>query len=105
MPPKKKVVLPDSVRAAVLADVKLTYLLAVDSDEAAKIRIYLATQQGFTHDDIAAELGVTRQGVGKWVKQGREALARREERQREQAEGGRRSSNDPDRSGEPEPVG
>jgi DNA-directed RNA polymerase specialized sigma24 family protein len=103
MPPKR-VDLPDSVRAAVLADVRLSFDQAVESDVLAKIRIYLATEQGLTQDDLAAELGVTRQGVGKWVRQGREALARRKERQSEEA-GNRDRGDDPDRSGEPEPVG
>ena len=105
MPPKKKVVLPDNVRDAVLTDVELTYRDSLDSDTRSKIRIFLATEQGLSTYEIADKLKVSQPVVSKWSRQGREALARREEEQRRAEEGNRSRGDDPDRSGEPSPVG
>lgn len=94
MPPKKKVELPDHVRKAALADVKLSYRLSIEADESAKIRIYLGTEQGLSTYEIAEDLGVSQPVVSKWSRQGREAYERREEARN------RRGGVDPDRSGE-----
>ncbi|MFK4187242.1 hypothetical protein ACI2L4_25005 [Streptomyces sparsogenes] len=105
MPPKKRVALPDSVRDAVLADVELTYRESIDTDTRSKIRIFLATEQGLSTYDIAHKLGVSQGVVSKWSRLGKEALARREEERQRGQEGNRSRGDDPDRSGEPSPVG
>lgn len=106
MPPKKKVTLPDHVRAAVRAEVGLSYQNAREADETSKIRIYLAIEQGLDQDELAEELGdVSQQTISRWARQGKDILARREreKRQRESA-GGWPAGQDPLRPGEPEPV-
>jgi hypothetical protein len=106
VPPRKKIDLPDSVRAALLADVELTYRHSLDADESSKIRIHLAIEQGITTYELEDQLRVSQQTISRWGRQGKEALERREERKgaREPA-GDRQSDPDPDRSGEREPVG
>lgn len=106
MPPKKKVDLPDHVRAAVLADIALTHESAVTAEENDKVRIYLATEQGLDTYEIAEELGdVSQQTVSRWARQGREILERREREKRQREQGGHSTGEDPVRSGEPAPVG
>jgi predicted DNA-binding protein YlxM (UPF0122 family) len=99
MPPKKRVDLPDHVRAAVLADVGVSYEQSVSADEAAKIRIFLATEQGLTTGEIAEQLNVSQQSVSRYSREGKEALARREQTR------GQHAGEDPLRPGEREPVG
>lgn len=106
MPPKKKVSLPDHVRAAVLTDLAVTHQQALDADERDKIRIFLATEQGLDTYEIADELGISQTSVSKYARLGKQALERRaEERRARESEGGRRTGEDPVRSGEREPVG
>jgi transcriptional regulator len=99
VPPKRKIDLPDHVRAAVLADVHLDYDSAADALERSKIRIHLAIEQGLTTYEIAEDLGVSQAVVSKWSRQGKEAFENRESA-RSQPAGG-----DSGRSGEREPVG
>lgn len=99
MPPKKRIELPDHVRKAVLADVALTYQQSLESDENAKVRIYLATEQGLDTYEIAGQLGVSQSAVSKWKLQGKEVYHRREQ-ERDQRHGP-----DPERSGEREQIG
>lgn len=99
MPPKKRVDLPDHVRAAVLADVELTHQQAVSAEENDKIRIYLASEQGLTTYELAQRLGVSQSVVSNWRRQGEEAYLRRES-----ARSGR-AGQDSDRSGERESLG
>lgn len=103
MPPRKRVDLPDHVREAVLSDVAITHQQALDADERDKIRIYLATEQGLTTDEIAEELKaagweISQQSVSRYARAGKEALERRQQARSQRAEP------DPDRSGEREPV-
>lgn len=70
MPPRKKVTLPDHVRAAALAEVKLAHQRYLEADPDFKIRIYLATEQGIRQDEIAEQLNTTQQNVSKWSRQG-----------------------------------
>lgn len=106
MPPRKKIDLPDSVRAALLADVELTYRHSLDADESSKVRIYLALEQGITTYELEDQLRVSQQTISRWGRQGKEALERRERGKgaRESA-GDSQPGPDPDRSGEREPVG
>jgi response regulator of citrate/malate metabolism len=99
VPPKKKVDLPDHVRAAVLADVQLSYEQSLDADESAKIRIFLATEQGLTTQEIADRLRISQTSASKYRMQGEEAYRRRESARSHQ------SGPDPVRSGERQPVG
>ncbi|WP_437071999.1 hypothetical protein [Streptomyces sp. enrichment culture] len=99
MPPKKKVDLPDHVRSAVLAEVSFDYEAAAAAEERSKVRIYLATEQGLSTYELAERLGVSQAVVSKWSRQGKEAFEARESAR------GRRTGEDPVRSGEPEPVG
>lgn len=104
MPPKRRVDLPDHVRAAVLADVELSYQQSVEFDEATKIRIYLATEQGLTTNEIAEGLmakgwEISQQTVSRYSRQGKEAFARREQTRSQ------RTGEDPLRPGERHPVG
>lgn len=99
MPPKKKVDLPDHVRAAVLADVELTHQQAVQAEQTDKIRVYLAIEQGLTTYELAERLGVSQSVVSNWRRQGEEAYKRRESA-RDQPAG-----QDPDRSSERTPLG
>lgn len=98
MPPRKRVDLPDHVREAVLSDVAITHQQALDADERDKIRVYLATEQGLTNEEIAEALGVAQQSVSRYARAGKEALERRQQARSHRAEP------DPDRSGEREPV-
>lgn len=98
MPPKKRVDLPDHVRAAVLADVALSHQQAIQAEENDKIRIYLATEQGLDTYEIAEQLGVSQSSVSKWSRQGKEAYARRESAR------GRRLGEDPLRPAQLEPL-
>jgi DNA-directed RNA polymerase specialized sigma24 family protein len=104
VPPKKKVDLPDHVRAAVLGEVQLDYRQAADAEERSKIRIFLATEQGLTTYEIATKLNVPQQTVSRWARQGKEAWERREGVTRE-PEGDQQPGEDPVRSGEPLPLG
>lgn len=99
VPPKKRVDLPEHVRAAVLADVHLDYVSAADALERSKIRIYLATVQGLTTYEIADDLGVSQAVVSKWSRQGKEIYDRRESARSQ------RLGQDPVRSGERQPIG
>lgn len=99
MPPKKKVDLPDHVRAAVIGEVKLGYEAAADAEERSKIRIYLATEQGLSTYELAESLGVSQAVVSKWSRQGKEAYERRESARDHQL------GEDPVRSGELVPNG
>jgi len=103
VPPKKKVTLPEHVRNAVLADVALTYQRAMDADEDAKIRIYLATEQGLDTYELADELSISQTTASKYKIQGKQALERREEK-RQRESGGGSAGEDPVRPGEREPV-
>lgn len=76
MPPRKKVELPDHVRAAVLDDLFLVHREAIAAEERKKIRIHLACEQGLTTAEIAARLKVSQSVVSKWRKQGEEARDR-----------------------------
>lgn len=106
MPPKKKVILPDSVRAALLADVELTYQHSIDADESSKIRIHLAIEQGITTYELEDQLRVSQQTISRWGRQGKEALERRERgKGAREPERDSQPGPDPDRSGEREPVG
>ncbi|MFF5471021.1 helix-turn-helix domain-containing protein [Streptomyces achromogenes] len=106
MPPKKKVNLPDHVRAAVLADIALTHESAVRAEENDKIRIFLATEQGLDTYEIADELGdVSQQTVSRWARQGREILERREREKREREQGDHTAGEDPVRPRERQPIG
>lgn len=98
MPPKKRVDLPDHVRAAVLGDVAHSCDVWTRAEEDFKIRTYYAVEQGVTQREIADQLGVTQQVVSKYASQGREFLAERERVRVEQAGAGR-DREDPDRSG------
>lgn len=106
MPPKKRVTLPDHVRAAVLADVALSHKTAQDADENSKIRLYLATEQGLDTYELAEELGISQTSVSKYARLGREALERRK-REREARESARdqQPGEDPLRPGELESIG
>ncbi|MGW2169119.1 hypothetical protein ACWC1C_01145 [Streptomyces sp. NPDC001705] len=98
--------MPDHVRAAVLTDIALTHQHALDADEARKIRIFLATEQGLDTYEIAETLALSQSVVSKYARQGREAQMRRDqERRARESEGGRQPGEDPVRSGEREPVG
>jgi Trp operon repressor len=99
VPPKKKVELPDHVRAAVLADVALTHQQALDADERDKIRIYLALEQGVTTRELEESLGVPQATISRWGRHGKEAFEARESARDQQL------GEDPLRSGEREPVG
>ncbi|MBA2951409.1 transposase [Streptomyces himalayensis] len=79
MPPRKKIDLPDHVRDAVLADVKMDYEQAINADERSKIRIYLATEQGLSTYELAEELSVSQSVISNWKRQGEEAYKRREQ--------------------------
>lgn len=104
MPPKKKVDLPDHVRAAVLADVELTHQQAEQAAENDKIRIYLALEQGLTTRELEAELGVPQQTLSRWGRLGKELLERREEaRKPRESARSRPAGQDPDGSAEREP--
>jgi hypothetical protein len=106
MPPKKKVDLPDHVRAAVLADIALTHQAAIAAEENDRIRVYLATEQGMDTYEIAEELGdVSQQTVSRWARQGKEILERRDREKRERDPRGRPAGEDPVRRGELEPLG
>ena len=106
MPPKKKVDLPDHVRAAVLADVALTHQQALDAEERDKIRIYLALEQGVTTREIEEELRVPQATVSRWSRQGKEAWERREQgKEARESARDRQPGEDPVRSGEPVPLG
>lgn len=98
MPPKKKVDLPDHVREAVLADVELSYRQSIEFDENAKVRIFLATEQGLDTYELAEKLGISQTTASKYARQGKEAHERREQA-RSQGTG-----DDPHRPGEREPV-
>lgn len=99
MPPKKRIALPEHVRAALLEELEITHEAAVTADEQDKIRIYLATEQGLTTYEIGDQLGVSAQTVSNWRKRGEELRERRE-----QARSERRGSG-ADRSGERESDG
>jgi transposase-like protein len=99
MPPKKRINLPDHVRDAVLDDVALSHEETALAEEREKIRIFLATEQGLTTQEIADRMGVSQTAVSKWRRQGEEAYVRREEAR------SRRTGEDPDRSGELVPNG
>ncbi|GAA1427684.1 hypothetical protein GCM10009601_39370 [Streptomyces thermospinosisporus] len=105
MPPKKKVTLPEHVRAAVLADIELTHQTAIQAEENDKVRIFLATQQGLDTYEIADKLGISQSSVSKYARQGREILERRRREAEARESGGQPSGEDPFRPGEPEPVG
>jgi predicted transcriptional regulator len=105
VPPKRKIDLPDHVRDAVLTDISLTFQRAIEADEAAKIRIFLATEQGLDTYEIAEELRISQTSASKYARQGKEALARREEGKRQREQGSAPAGEDPVRSGEREPVG
>ncbi|MFF9268643.1 helix-turn-helix domain-containing protein [Streptomyces rochei] len=99
MPPKKKVDLPEHVRAAVLSEVSLDYEAAAAAEERSKIRIFLATEQGLSTYELAERLGVSQAVVSKWSRQGKEAWEARESAR------GSQSGEDPVRPGEPVPLG
>ncbi|MEU3522355.1 helix-turn-helix domain-containing protein [Streptomyces sp. NPDC038707] len=106
MPPKRKINLPDHVRAAVLADIALTHESAVRAEENDKIRIFLATEQGLDTYEIADELGdVSQQTVSRWARQGKEILERREREKREREQGSNPAGEDPVRPRERQPIG
>lgn len=104
MPPKKKVDLPDHVRAAVLADIALTHQSAITADENDKVRIYLATVQGLDTYEVAAELRISQTTASKYARLGREILERREREKREREQGSHPAGDDPVRPGELEPL-
>jgi DNA-directed RNA polymerase specialized sigma24 family protein len=105
MPPRKRIELPDRVRKAVLSEVKLSYLRALEADEESKIRMFLAVEQGLTTYDISERLEVPQQTVSRWCRQGREAWERREAQGGEDEPAGDPApGDDPVRSAEPEPV-
>jgi hypothetical protein len=105
VPPRKKVTLPDHVRDAVLTDIALTYQNALDADEAAKIRLFLATEQGLDTYEIAEKLGISQTSASKYARQGKEALARRSEGGASESARGQQPGEDPVRSGERAAVG
>jgi DNA-directed RNA polymerase specialized sigma24 family protein len=105
VPPKKRVDLPDHVRAAVLTDIGLTYRRALEADEDSKIRLFLATEQGLDTYEIAQELGISQTSASKYARQGKEILARREEERRARESGDQPAGEDPVRQGEPVPLG
>ncbi|MEV7814230.1 hypothetical protein AB0P05_26415 [Streptomyces flaveolus] len=97
--------MPESVRAAVLEDVALTYQTALDADENSKIRIHLALEQGVTTRELEEELHVPQQTISRWGRQGKEALERRKEARAKREQGSQPAGEDPLRSGERQPVG
>lgn len=105
VPPRKRVTLPDHVRAAVLADIALTHQNAITADENRKVRIFLATEQGLDTYELAEKLGVSQTTVSKYAGQGKAILSRREEEERERESGGRPPGDDPVRPGEFVPHG
>jgi transcriptional antiterminator len=107
VPPKKRIDLPDHVRAAVLSDVALSHQQAEAADENSKIRIFLATEQGLDTYELAEELGVSQSVISNWRRKGKELYELRRKGQgpdRESA-GDQSAGQDPLRSAEREPVG
>lgn len=99
MPPKKKVDLPDHVRAAVLSDVGLSFHQRNDADDSLKLRIYYAVEQGLTTQEIADQLGISQTSASKYRTQGEEIHKRREQARDLGID------EDPHRPAEREPVG
>lgn len=77
MPPRRKIVLPDHVREAVLSEIGLSAKVSADAEASFKLRVYLATQQGLTQDEIAQELSVSQAVISKWRNQGEQEARER----------------------------
>ena len=104
MPPRKKVTLPDHVRAAVLADIVLSHQTTITAEENEKVRIFLATEQGLDTYEIAEHLGMSQSGVSNYRRQGKEIWERRELEKRSRGARGNPIGEDPLRSGELTPL-
>jgi hypothetical protein len=104
VPPKKKVDLPDHVRAAALAEAELSYRDTLSSEERFKVQLYLKVQQGLTTYELAEHfqgrgLQVSQPTIARWVNYGEEVYNRRESARDQQP------GEDPVRSGERAAVG
>ncbi|MFF4834074.1 helix-turn-helix domain-containing protein [Streptomyces sp. NPDC001315] len=66
------------VRAALQADLRLTYEAAQHAETLFKIRIYIAVEQGLTTREVAAELGMSQQTVSRYRIEGEAAFAARQ---------------------------
>lgn len=104
MPPRKKIDLPDHVRAALLADVALTHQQALDADERDKIRIHLALEQGITTRELEEHLGIPQPTISRWGRLGKEAMEHRKEYARRESARDQQPGEDPLRPGELEPL-
>jgi hypothetical protein len=104
VPPKKKVDLPDHVRAAALAEAELSYRDTLGAEERFKVQLYLKVQQGLTTYELAEYfqsrgLQVSQPTIARWANYGEEAYKRRESARDQQ------SGQDPVRPGQREPIG
>jgi DNA invertase Pin-like site-specific DNA recombinase len=100
MPPRKRVDLPEYVREVVLLDVERSYRKSLESNEEAKIRIYLATEQGLTTRELADQLDIGQTSVSKYAREGKEAYELRDQKKRS-----RRTGEGPDGPSERTEIG
>jgi transposase len=104
VPPRKKIDLPDHVRAAALAEIELSYRDTLSAEERFRVQLYLKTEQGLTTYELAEYLigrgvQVSQPTIARWVKHGEEIYKRRESTRDQQP------GEDPFRPGEPLPLG
>ncbi|MFF0140451.1 helix-turn-helix domain-containing protein [Streptomyces sp. NPDC005227] len=77
MPYRKSVEWPEPVRAALCEDLRFVQNVARQAEEALRVRVYLAVEQGLTTQEVADALEISQSAVSNYRRQGEEAFRRR----------------------------
>ncbi|MFF7096384.1 helix-turn-helix domain-containing protein [Streptomyces rubradiris] len=75
MTARRRVDWPPHVRKMIGEELRLTYEAAHAAEDAFKVRVYIAVEQGVTTREIATEVGISQQTVSRYRADG-EALYR-----------------------------
>lgn len=76
---KRRVDWPPHIREMVLGDLLLSHEAAKAAEDAFKIRVYMAVEQGVTTQQVADRLGISQSGASVYRRQGEALyLARRQ---------------------------
>lgn len=94
MPPRKRIILSDEVKAALMTQLAHGYETWRRAEDDFHLEVYLLNRASVPLAEIASNLGVGHSTVGDWKKKGEGVQIRREE------ERSRRAVEDPLRSGE-----